>query len=399
MTTSPNVIHLFNSSSVSGPETLALPALAEWKSSARVLNLREERLSRLSASDPLGQYSRSLGLGYFAIPVKRRWDREAVRQTHIYLREQRPDVVHAHDVKASTYLLHAARDWRARPFRIVSTHHGVLGRPDLKTRLYEWYYRKRILPSFDKVLAVSSADYALLRGSGIADARLALHLNGVDRPAVAIEDRPRLSQAIRRRWLPGVADAAEGFWMGVVGRLSVEKDHARVLRILAELARRPVRREWQCLMFGGGPLEAKLRARTRELRLEGHVRWMGYRPDLGAELAGFDLLLSFSKAEGLPVNLLEAGWAATPVMATGVGGVLDLIPDGRYGVVCPADEPPARSAERLEGLLAEPGESGLREQGRAFQERVSREFNRERWLLRLREIYADCLSPEWGPPA
>ncbi len=58
---------------------------------------------------------------------------------------------------------------------------------------------------------------------------------------------------------------------------------------------------------------------------------MGYRDDVGRELAGLDLVLSFSKAEGLPINLIEAGWAGTPVMSMLVGGVKDLIPGDSFG--------------------------------------------------------------------
>ena len=58
-------------------------------------------------------------------------------------------------------------------------------------------------------------------------------------------------------------------------------------------------------------LEKSLQESAPRAGLEKRLVWMGYRKNVGAELAGLDLLLSFSKAEGLPINLIEAGWAAT----------------------------------------------------------------------------------------
>ncbi len=116
---------------------------------------------------------------------------------------------------------------------------------------------------------------------------------------------------------------------------------------------------------------------------------MGYRDDVGRELAGLDLLLSFSNAEGLPINLVEAGWAGTPVMSTLVGGVKDLIPDESCGIRIAPDEHVEESANRIAALMSEAGRAGLDARGRRLQERVTAEFSRARWMSRLREIYAE----------
>src|SRR5882757_5027664 len=101
------IVHLFNSSSVSGPERLVLPALASAREQFVVVNLREERIQRLRETDPLEDYARSLGLEYHDIRVCRHWDTVAVRDLSALLERLDPDLVHAHDVKASAYLLQA----------------------------------------------------------------------------------------------------------------------------------------------------------------------------------------------------------------------------------------------------------------------------------------------------
>jgi glycosyltransferase involved in cell wall biosynthesis/peptidoglycan/xylan/chitin deacetylase (PgdA/CDA1 family) len=383
------IVHLFNSSSVSGPEKLVLPALSSARDHFVVVNLREERIQSLRESDPLEKYSHSLQLNYGDIRVCRQWDTVAVRDLRALLNRLDPDLVHAHDVKASIYLLQAQPDSTKRRYRIVSTHHGVHGRPNLKTRIYEWLYRMYFLKSFDRIFSVSSADYEDLLRSGISKERLRLHLNGVDGHPVDITLRPKESSHIRALWLPDEKKRDELFLMGVVGRLSAEKDHNRMLNILSCLDRMRCSQEWKCLIFGTGPLEAELKHQVARRGLEQRIQWMGYRTDISKELAGLDLVLSMSRAEGLPINLIEAGWAGTPVLCTSVGGNVDLIPDDSYGSRIEPKEPVVNSALRIKESISPPGQVKLRKQAARLQQRVMTEFSQSHWMQQLKDLYSE----------
>ncbi len=382
------LVHLFNSSSLSGPERLVVPVLAKAPGQFAVMNLVEERLQNNLTTDPLAHYARASNLPYCAIRVRRRFDAQGISELAARLGEMRPALVHAHAVKASVYLTHAVRAANHKPL-CVSTHHGVLGLPDWKTRLYEWVYRKWYLPRYDRVLAVSSADYQLLRHSGLADESLRLHLNGGGSRVTPFGQRVSEAARIRARWLPNEKDVERYFLMGVVGRLSKEKDHARLLRILVVLNAAQVERPWKCLIFGDGALSALLRQRFEEAGLTDRVVWMGYRSQVGEELAGLNLLISLSKAEGLPMNILEAGCAGTPVLATRVGGVGDVMADERFGITIDPSEPPPVTAERLRQLLRPSAAASLAAWGQQLQDRVTKEFSQEKWMERLQEIYKE----------
>lgn len=382
----PLVAHVFNSSVVSGPETLVLPALADLGFPVTVLFLVEERLGEAGRA-PV-RYASELRLDAVEVVVRARFDRSAIAALAALLDQLRPRLVHAHDVKASAYVLAAARRAGTRA-ALVSTHHGVRGRPDARSRLYEIFYTRALLPRFDLVLAVSAEDERLLRRRGLE--RVALHRNGIDAPRVDPDRRAEAAAAARRAW--GVEVAPGELLLGAVGRLSPEKGHDRLLAWLAALdrladaGRAP---PWSCLLFGTGPLASALAERARALGLDRRLRWMGWRAEVGHEMAGFDLLLSASRAEGLPVSLLEAGWAATPVAATVVGGVADVLGDPPAGLALAPGEPPARAAERLGALLLSPERRAVL--GRALQARVMTAFSRRAWLDRLRELYAPLLS-------
>lgn len=383
------IIHLFNSSSVSGPERLVMPALASVRQPVLVINLLEERIKHLRGSDPLGEYAKSLNIMYRDVRVRGRWDFQACRSLQELLKHLRPDLVHAHDVKASTYLLWACPKKGPSRYSIVSTHHGVHGRPDWKTRLYERLYRKCILRSFDRVLCVSNSDYKFLLRSGVDRNRLRLHLNGINGRWVDHKNRFHEAQGIRLRWLPQETGRDALFLFGAIGRLSPEKDHGRLLNVLAHLNQMACDRNWKCLIFGTGPLEKTLRERAHRLGLEDRVLWMGYHQNLANDLAGLNLLLSFSKAEGLPINLIEAGWAGTPILCTRVGGIADLIPDERYGQWILPGESTQQSAGRLKECLSDKGEARLLDQGLLFQKLVVEKFTQTQWIEHLEEIYSE----------
>ena len=117
---------------------------------------------------------------------------------------------------------------------------------------------------------------------------------------------------------------------------------------------------------------------------------MGYRGSVGNELAGFDLLVSLSFAEGLPINLIEAGWAGTPVLATWVDGNRDLLPSSQYGVLVSAQASRERTQEALFEILASP--SRRKTMGQYFQKRVMENFSGQIWLKQLLKTYEELVD-------
>jgi L-malate glycosyltransferase len=379
------IVHLFNSSIVSGPETLVLPALPGLGRRVIVIFLAEARREQESRG-PI-EYARSLGLETRAVTVRSRIDFKAIGELRKLLREIAPQVVHAHDVKASTYLA-ASGLGRRRSYRIFSTHHGVRGRSGWKAKAYESFYCRLVLPFFDRILTVCSSDRSHLARRGVALSRIRVHLNGVDRRFVAPEERQREAQRIRAAWgLRERGVSSNSLVVGFLGRIAPEKRLDRILDLCVELSKLGAGLEWRLVVFGRGPLEEELKQRTSLLGLTSRVLWMGYRAGVGDELAGFDVLLSYSDAEGLPINLIEAGWAGTPVFATAVDGNLDLIPSRAEGWLVPVTREPAEAARELLGLLKD--SKTRAEIGKKFQERVRDGFSGKRWLQDLRKLYEE----------
>ena len=144
------ITHIFHSTVVSGPETLALPALRKLGQPVSIVFLDEKRVP--GGADAPVAYARSLGHDVHTVPVQGRWDRSAFGALAETLARLGTTLAHAHDVKASLYLDQAARRMPVRP-KLVSTHHGAAARKGL-IRVYEELYVRWTLPRFDAVLSV-----------------------------------------------------------------------------------------------------------------------------------------------------------------------------------------------------------------------------------------------------
>jgi len=382
------IIHVFNASVVSGPEMLVLPALVNYSRPLKVVFLTELRRGE-SGLAPL-EYARRLGLVVEEVVVKSRFDSSAIQDLVDLFDKNIPQIVHAHDVKASTYTFLAVKKMKAARPRLVSTHHGVRARFGWKIKLFESFYVHVILPHYDTALAVCSGDKKLLEKRGLKNVEL--HLNGIQRPLVDQDVREELQTKIRKAW--GLQDTllSEDVVLGFVGRLACEKRLDRIFRVLSYLKQRQDLPNWKFIIFGKGALEFKLKKMVTDLGLTQNVIWMGYRQNVGSEVAGFDVLLSMSDAEGLPINILEAGWAATPVFCTAVDGILDVINwDEKLALVSLSDAE-EKMADKL-AMFIKDKQSRI-SFATKFQEQVKIAFSESVWLKRLDEIYKNLSNIE-----
>lgn len=247
------------------------------------------------------------------------------------LRSFHPDVVHTHGYRSDIIGYTAAR---ALGVPIVSTSHGFTG-GDLKNRFNEAVQRW-ILRRCNAVVAVSRPMHALLLNDGVSSSRLALIPN-----AVQVVDPLSRRDARAQLGLPEL-----GFILGWVGRLSPEKGVHLFLDALAvctEVA-------WTAAILGDGPETASAVAAVEASGLTDRVRFLGPVPGAGRLLRAFDVLLLTSKTEGTPMVVLEAQSIGVPVIATAVGGVPDLLSNGRGTLVRAGDA--AALAAAIRGQVA-----------------------------------------------
>ena len=134
--------------------------------------------------------------------------------------------------------------------------------------------------------------------------------------------------------------AEETLVAGCVGRLSPEKGADVMLAALAESP--PA---WHLSVIGDGDELDHLRDLAAKLGAENRVTWHGALANAGSLMAAFDAFVLSSHTEGTPITLLEAMNSGTPIVATDVGGVPDVVDSSQAILVDPKD--PAAIARAL----------------------------------------------------
>ncbi|MDH4197923.1 MAG: glycosyltransferase family 4 protein, partial [Candidatus Aminicenantes bacterium] len=250
------------------------------------------------------------------------------------------DLVHTHGGVAG---LHGRRAAATAGIPAVHTLHGLhflhYRNPILKRAAIRLERRLAFLSA--AVVVVSEADRAKALALGLApEEKLVLIRNGVEPFTPSADFDP----AATRREL----GLGSGPVIMAVSRLHRQKGLVHLIRAAALV--QTLRPETQFAVVGGGPLRDDLEKEARRWGLGGAFRILGERPDAREILAAGDIFVLPSLWEGLPYVLVEAAALGKPIVATAIGGVLEVIEDGKTGLLIPPADP-QRLAEALVRLL------------------------------------------------
>jgi glycosyltransferase involved in cell wall biosynthesis len=165
------------------------------------------------------------------------------------------------------------------------------------------------------------------------------------------------------------------------------KNHELLFDAVA-LLRERITPEPHVVVVGSGEREALLKRYAAEQGLDRLVHWMGWRRDLPDIYPAFDLTALTSFDEGTPVALMESLAAGTPVVSRAVGGVPEILEEGRLGHLvwtASAEE----LADALEDALSSPPTAEAVEQGR---EAVLSKYSLGRLAEDLDRLYMEALG-------
>ena len=224
-------------------------------------------------------------------------------------------------------------------FRLSPSPHGWTA-VTLKVRFYEALDRL-VLRCMDAVVCVSEAQGEGARGPG---AREQDRYHSQRRPADAFaEPDPSYGDRLRQFFATPPSRI-----VGAAGRLSPEKGFDQLVEAAGLVSARIANVGF--VHFGDGPMRQML---TRQIELKGlreRFQLVGFRTDIAQFLPHLDLMVLPSHTEGLPVVLLEAFAAGVPAVATAVGGIPEVLEEGKSGYLVPPGDPPALARRILDVL-------------------------------------------------
>lgn len=289
----------------------------------------------------------------------------SVRRLRATVRDDRPDLVHAHNVKAAL----VARAAVGRSVPVLTTLHGVpAGELAAAARILRW--------ATDHVVAVSPHVATQLVEHGFPADRVTVVEN-----AIAPVDRHPRAAARGRLGLPAGVPVVL-----CLARMVDQKRHDLLVEAWADVPSDAV-----LLLAGDGPNRPAVEELVRRHGLSGRVRLLGNRTDVDWLLSAADLVVLPTNWEGLPISLLEAMGAGVPVVASAVGGVVETL-----GPAVRLVEP-GSAAALGEGLRELIGDPALRARlGRSGQDLVASRYGPAPMSAAYHDLYDELAHAARG---
>ncbi len=292
------------------------------------------------------------------------------------LRALRPDIVHTRNLATVDCQLIAAL--AGVPARVHGEHGWDVIDVDGTNRKYNMLRRfmrrfvQRYIP-----LSVELSDW-LKDTVRVRPERIARIYNGVDSD----------------RFSPGgheLLDPARPIVIGTVGRMQTVKDQPTLARAFVQLTKNfpGMANRLRLTMVGDGELRKEVERIVGDAGLSALTILPGARPDVADQLRAIDIFVLPSTAEGISNTILEAMATGLPVVATRVGGNVELVAEGETGMLVPPSDPDAL-ARAIGAYLQDPALA--RRHGAAGRERVLQDFSMSRMLRCYLDVYDGLLT-------
>lgn len=297
----------------------------------------------------------------------------ALTEIRELIRVREPDIICLHSSKAGALGRIAAI---GTGIPVVFTAHGwafTEGVPPFKRSVYKQI--ERLLARLStRIITVSEYDRSLALWERVGDRhKLVTVHNGVHDT-----DEPRAEPSINPPRLIMVA------------RFADQKDHALLLQALVDLQGL----SWELEFVGDGPNRLPAEALVKKLGLARRVRFAGASEAVAADLSRAQLFVLASQWEGLPLSIIEAMRAGLPVIASDVGGVNELVDDGKTGYLVPRSDK-RRLTDRLRQLLEDPDRRAA--MGAAGRQRYEAHFTFNRMFESTLEVYRQAIAQAKNP--
>lgn len=260
-------------------------------------------------------------------------DREAYKKIKSIIEDFKPDVVHTHAAKAGALGRRAASSCGV-PVIIHTFHghvfHSYFGK--LKTELFK-FIERRLAKKSTKIIAISNLqanelvnDHKICPKNKIEVVPLGFDLDKFNQNKGANRKRTREQFLIEENEIA----------IAIIGRLAPIKDHNFFLDVIQELSSQ-IDQKYRLRVFivGDGSEKQNIQTRLNKMELPSNIKieMTSWIKDIATFNPGMDIICLTSKNEGTPVSLIEAQASGVPIISTNVGGVEDIVLDGKTGFI------------------------------------------------------------------
>jgi glycosyltransferase involved in cell wall biosynthesis len=312
------------------------------------------------------------------------------------IKKYKPDIVHTHASKSGAIGRLAARTCNV-PL-VVHTFHGHVFHSyfnaffsNLVVRMERFLSKKT-----DAIVAISeSQKYELSEVYKIAPANkiytIPLGFN-LDKFSL---DQEKKAIIFRNKY----GFKSDDLIIGIIGRIVPIKNHDMFLEVAARVKQKHPKNV-RFAIIGDGELRSHVQKKCEELGLsysyfishpkqQSDVLVTSWETEIDQALAGMDIVLLTSNNEGTPVSLIEAQSARKPVVSTNVGGVEDIVANGKTGFITEVNE--IEKFTEFVNRLIESKE--LRDSmGEAGHDHVINRYSKQLLVKNMKELYLKFLE-------
>ncbi len=243
------------------------------------------------------------------------------------IKEERPEIVYLHSSKAGAVgRLALLFDFKTK---ILYNAHGWYFNAEIgkKKKTFFAFVEKVLAIKTNKIINISNAEYeSALKYKIAPKKKMCIIENGIDFSKFANSDMYRTET--RKKYDIDKNDIV----IGVVGRLSEQKDPMTTIRVFKMV--KDKYSNAKLMMVGSGELEDEVRGFAKSNNIDKDVIITGWIDNVEKYIPAFDIAVLPSKWEGFGLVIVEYMACGKPVVASNVGGIVDIIEDGKNGFLC-----------------------------------------------------------------
>lgn len=290
------VLHIITSLELGGAEKLLLDLIPAQKRQGiqvdlLVLDMRGEKF--------LEEYKKR-GIKVIETAVNNKLSYKNIFEINKTLKSGRYDIVHAHLIHSQIWT--SITKYLNKGPIYITTEHSTHNRRR-ESKIYK-ILDKFIYNSFDRIVAISDATAKeLMKWTSVSLKKIDIISNGVSLRAFMGKPRDK-----------------KGDKLIMVSRFHTSKDHLTVVRALKKLPK-----GYTLTFIGEGETEESVKREVEMLDLNDRVQFLGYSNSVAALLKRHDIAIQSSKFEGFGISALEAMASGTPIIASNVEGLADVV--------------------------------------------------------------------------
>jgi len=320
-------------------------------------------------------------------------DRAAYRDIKQIIKEFKPHIVHTHASKAGAVGRSAAYSMNVPV--IVHTYHGHVFEAYFNGLISSVYktIERNLSKKTDAIIALSDRQRLDLvkRFRVCSDEQTHVIANGFD----LSHFQSGMSEK-RNRFRKNYALADDEFAIGIIGRMVPVKNHAMFVDVV-ERVNHMYSGKVRFFVVGDGETndDTRKRLQQKNISISDHadthamVHFTSWQKNVDEIMAGLDILMLTSLNEGTPVCLIEAQAANCPVVSTDVGGIRDIVIDGKTALLSPSQDVEAMSQNIVKLMKDQALHHSMKQHGWEF---VRDRFQYERMVEEVKALYLQLLA-------